>query len=331
MKYKKKRISQIKEFSVWENGKQLYLIDFESFSNPIVKKRSTAKKVINENELNELTGSEWTIHGKSVQTFNSPITEKRKKHGAAFPISLAKHFLDIYSKTGDLILDPFAGVGTLMDAANILKRHSIGIEINENFVKLFNQGIDSKDGKTNSDYRRIMIQDSALNICKHLLNESVDLIITSPPYANLLNNIRDNFADKDFRGNRYKNQSRKLAKPYSNNVEDLGNIPYNEYLTRIKELFSLLYKVAKQGTYNVWVVRDYRDLTNNIPYVSLHKDIMDVAQKTGWVTWDIVIWDQSNQRKLVRLGGNKSRRYYFNIGYSYILVFRKNIIGEKFE
>jgi len=320
----------IEDFSIWEDGEQLYLIDFKTFEKPIEKNKKIQNIILNGHELNDLNGSEWTIHGKSVQTFNSPITEKRRMHGAAFPISLAKHFTKIYSKPGDTVFDPFAGVGTTLDAANILKRHSIGIELNEDFIKLFNQGIDQKDGKSNHDYRRIVIQDSAMNVCKHLPVDSVDFILTSPPYANLLNKIRENFADKDYNGNPYKNQSRKLAKPYSKHEEDLGNVTYEEYLIKMKELFLSLHQVAKGGTYNTWVVRDYRDMNNNIPYINLHSDLIIVAQQTGWIMWDMIIWDQSNQRKLVRLGCNNARRYYFNIGHSFILVFRKNIKGEKF-
>lgn len=319
------------KYLIWENGEQLYFIDFESLDKKKQKIKRIKKTTINSHVLNDLNGSEWTIHGKSVQTFNSPITAKRKKHGAAFPISLAKHFIKIYSKPGDTIFDPFAGVGTTLDAANILKRNALGIELNEYFIKLFNQGIDPKDGKLNPNYRRIVIQDSALNIGEHLPVNSVDLILTSPPYGNLLNNIRENFADKDYIGNTYKNQSRKLAKPYSNHKHDLGNVSYDKYLLKIKQLQSSLYEVSKPGTYNVWVVRDYRDTKNNVPYINLHGNMIDIAQQTGWVMWDMVIWDQSNQRKLVRLGGNISRRYYFNVGHSIILVFRKNMIGEKFK
>lgn len=318
------------DIMMWEDGEQLYLIDFSQFEKKPEKTKKVQKVTLNGHDLNDLNGSEWTLHGKSVQTFNSPITEKRRTHGAAFPIALAKHFIKIYSKPGDTVLDPFAGVGTTLDAANILHRHSIGIELNDDFIKLFNQGIDPKDGKANRDYRRIVIQGSAMNVSNHIPVDTADFILTSPPYANLLNKIRENFADKDFAGNTYKNQSRKLAKPYSKHEEDLGNTTYEEYLLKMKDLFSALYEVSKQGAYNVWVVRDYRDMENNIPYVSLHSDLMQVAQEAGWKMWDMIIWDQSNQRKLVRLGGNKARRYYFNIGHSFILVFRKNIKGEKF-
>jgi DNA modification methylase len=277
-----------------------------------------------------LTGSEWTLRGKSVQTFNGAITEKRKKHGAAYPLSLAKHFIEIYSKEGDTILDPFAGVGTSLDAANILKRNSLGVELNPEFIKLFNKGIDIKDGIQDFDYQRAIFRGSALNIGTFVPKNSVDFIITSPPYSNLLNKIRENFADKDYKNNPYKNQSRKLAKPYSISEEDLGNLSYEDYLIEMKKLFGSLFNIAKEGAYNVWVVRDYRDLDNNLPYINLHGDLTRVAAEAGWIMWDLIIWDQSNQRKLVRLGGNKSRRYYFNIGHSFILVFRKNLKGEKF-
>lgn len=282
-------------------------------------------------DLNELTGSEWTKLSKSVQIYNSPITEKRKKHGAAYPLDLAKHFIKIYSKTGDTVFDPFAGVGSTLDAANILERHSLGIELNKEFVDLFNNGIDPKDGKLNSTYQRKIFNDSTLNLRKYINDNSIDLIITSPPYSNLLNLIRPNFADKDFNGNTYKNQSRKLAKPYSNSNDDLGNLPYRDYINKIKDVMACLLMIAKEGAYNVWVVRDYRNTSKKTPYINLHGDLISIATQVGWILWDIIIWDQSSQRKLVRLGGNKSRRYYFNIGHSFILVFRKNICGEEFK
>lgn len=312
----------------WENGKKLSYKKFISFINNEEEQNSRIK--LPSTDLNDLNGSEWSLNSKSVQIFNGPITEKRKKHGAAFPLTLAKHFISTYSKTGDTVFDPFAGVGTTLDAANLLKRHSLGTELNYDFIKLFNKGIDPKDGIKNDEFRRIIIRDSALNINDYIPNNSIDFILTSPPYANLLNKIRENFADKDFNGNAYRNQSRKLAKPYSDHDEDLGNISYDDYLLKIKSLFYSLFNVSKYGAYNAWVVRDYRDIANHIPYVNLHGDLINLAQQAGWVLWDFVIWDQSDQRKLVRLGGNKSRRYYFNIGHSFIIIFRKNLQGEKF-
>ncbi len=307
-------------YLIFNNDTPISLVNLQNFLN----------ENITDSALNNLNGSEWTKHSKSVLTFNSPITEKRRIHGAAFPIDLAKYFIEIYSKEGDVIFDPFAGVGTTLDASNILKRHSIGIELNNDFVELFKKGIDKKDGKINSDYKRIIINNTAINIDKVIPKNTIDFVLTSPPYANLLNNIREKFADKDYNGNPYKNQSRKLAKPYSKNDNDFGNFSYIEYLKNIQLIFKKLFFISKEGAYNVWVVRDYRNVKENIPYVNLHGDIIQCAINENWKLWDTIIWDQSNQRKLVRLGGPKSRRFYFNIGYSFILVFRKNMRDEKF-
>lgn len=281
-------------------------------------------------DLNNLNGSEWTKHGKSVQIFNGPIAAKRKEHGAAFPPSLAKHFINIYSKPGDLVFDPFCGVGTTLNVANLMQRHSVGIELNENFFRLAGR-IDPKDGKQNPAFEMRAVCDDTMNAAKYLSAESVDMILTSPPYASLLNNIRQNFADKDYKGNPYKNQSRRLPRPYSADESDLGNISYADYLDKMRRLFAAHYALAKPGCYNLWVVRDYRDLkSGNVPYVNLHGDLINIAADAGWIMWDLVVWDQSAQRTLVRLGGKKSRRYYFNIGHSFVLVFRKNMKGEKF-
>lgn len=41
--------------------------------------------------LNNLSGTEWTQLSKSINVYGGPIAKKRKEHGAAFPVELAKH------------------------------------------------------------------------------------------------------------------------------------------------------------------------------------------------------------------------------------------------
>ena len=120
------------------------------------------------------------------------------------------------------------------------------MEINLKYVKLFSQGIDKKDGTLNQDLLRVTFRDDIKNITKYVMKESVNLVITSPPYSNLLNIIRKEFADKDFKGNKYKNQSRKLAKAYSDSPFDLGNLSYDKYITSIKNVMKKLFFIAKR-------------------------------------------------------------------------------------
>lgn len=51
-----------------------------------------------------------------------------KRHSAVFPIELPSWFIVLFSKEGDIILDPFMGSGTTALASILLKRQYIGIE-----------------------------------------------------------------------------------------------------------------------------------------------------------------------------------------------------------
>lgn len=59
-----------------------------------------------------------------------------KKHSAVFPKELPSWFIKLFTKPGDVVLDPFLGSGTTSVAAFQLDRNSIGIEIQEEYYKL---------------------------------------------------------------------------------------------------------------------------------------------------------------------------------------------------
>jgi site-specific DNA-methyltransferase (adenine-specific) len=59
-----------------------------------------------------------------------------KNHSAVFPKSLPEWFIRLFSKEGDVVLDPFCGSGTTLLMAKTLNRNFIGIDILEENVDL---------------------------------------------------------------------------------------------------------------------------------------------------------------------------------------------------
>lgn len=59
-----------------------------------------------------------------------------KGHSAAFPLSLPQWFIKLFTDPGDVVLDPFAGSGTTIDAACGLDRCVLGIDVQDEYVQM---------------------------------------------------------------------------------------------------------------------------------------------------------------------------------------------------
>lgn len=269
-------------------------------------------------ELNNLTGAEWARASRSIEAYPDVRSLKQRQHGACFPQSLAEEQIRIYTQRGERVLDPFLGVGTALDAALALGRTGVGVEINREYAALARKELVAS-GYREGKHFKIHTAD-ARNLLNYIAPSSVDFVITSPPYSSLLKNVKGHFAFK-WREHSLINPVAN-PRPYSSKPEDLGNMPYAEYLGSISDVLSATFHSLKPGSYAAWVVKDFRDLRNRIPYVNLHGDVIARAQKAGFQLWDIRVFDQTKFRPLVCLGF-PSRNFYLNIGHSYILIFKK--------
>ena len=70
--------------------------------------------------------------------------ENRQEHPTQKPEGLMERMILASSNVNDLVLDPFAGSGTTLRVCQQLQRNSIGIELNENFVKMINSRLAEK-------------------------------------------------------------------------------------------------------------------------------------------------------------------------------------------
>jgi len=64
-----------------------------------------------------------------------PTVCNNKNHSATFPLELPIWFIILFTKSGDIVLDPFIGSGTTAYASLAMDRKYIGIEQNISFVE----------------------------------------------------------------------------------------------------------------------------------------------------------------------------------------------------
>jgi DNA modification methylase len=67
-----------------------------------------------------------------------------KSHSAAFPEALPEWFINLFTKEGDTVLDPFMGSGTTVIVAERMRRDAIGIEIQEQYFDSVRQALNSR-------------------------------------------------------------------------------------------------------------------------------------------------------------------------------------------
>ncbi len=113
-----------------------------SASNPIL--RDTHEYILvfskgkfgREGKGNEstITRDEFLEYTKSIWSFQ-PESARRVGHPAPFPVELPRRCIQLYTFKGDVVLDPFCGVGASAIAAMKTGRHFIGIDIDPDYVE----------------------------------------------------------------------------------------------------------------------------------------------------------------------------------------------------
>lgn len=81
----------------------------------------------------------WDIKGIKQKIQDSNTRER----SAAFPFEIPYRLINMFSQKGDIVVDPFLGTGTTMQAAMLLGRNSCGYEIDPNFECIIRGNIDN--------------------------------------------------------------------------------------------------------------------------------------------------------------------------------------------
>lgn len=270
--------------------------------------------------FNGLSTQEWAKNSRSVwNDLSSPRSKNALKHGATFPQKLSDRVISLYSKQGDIVLDPFLGTGTSARSALSLERDFIGFELNMEFYEVALTSL-RQDSSLFDKNKYNIKQGDCLELVEELENNSLQLTITSPPYADLIHKVVDD-RTKRHKKSAFVIDNNATTKIYSRDTRDFGNMDFDSYMNAVLQFMQKLYTKTKSNGYNVWVVKDYRDTRNKIPYVDLHSNIANAGVKAGFKYHDLIIWDQNERRRLVLLGYPSV--FYVNQNHSFIVVLRK--------
>ncbi len=148
------------------------------------------------NRVNDLTGKEWKYATKSVIPEGYPPAvqhDLRSEHGGQKPPRLCAELIGRFSKAGDTVLDPFAGVGGTLLGASFCEhegtglREAIGFERNARWIEIYETVLQRENAaRRDRGDPPLAAQELRHGDCAELIadvpDDSVDLLLTDVPY-----------------------------------------------------------------------------------------------------------------------------------------------------
>lgn len=197
-----------------------------------------------------------------------------------------------YSQEGDLILDQFAGGGTTLVEAKLLNRDIIGIDINDVALERCRE-------KTDFDYQpakgKVYINKGDARCLDSIPDDSIDLICTHPPYADIIK--------------------------YSDGIDgDLSQLKVKDFLEQMKPVAEESYRVLKKGKFCAILMGDTRQKGCMIP---MSFDVMKIFQDAGFTLKELIIKEQHNCKATGYWKTNSVKYNFLLIAHEYLFVFRK--------
>jgi DNA modification methylase len=250
------------------------------------------------------------VHRKTYygnDTFNHPA----KMHP-----ELARWIILNYSKKGDVVLDPMAGIGTSLIEARLLGRKPYGIEIEEKWCKLI---IDSPANNIKGiiPMHKIQVICGDATKVRSFLSIPTDLVVTSPPYGIIMKGR--GIADEQRPGG---------MTPYEeDNEKNIGNYLLNDerYHESMKKIYTNCYDKTEENGYMVTVTKNFYS-RGEIQRLDLVTEELMVS--SGWTCVDkikfrlpyISMWQKMYAKKY------PEREVFYHED---VLVFRKLHLNEE--
>lgn len=276
------------------------------------------------NHLNCMDAKTWMKSQLGVWEFyyeGRDIRDKTK-HPATYPISLARKCIDLFTHEGELVVDPFVGSGTTLVAARDANRNAVGFDLQARYIALCNERLAQQSLLAQTE--QLAIQGDARHINERLPEESVSLVLTSPPYANLLNRKRKN---KSRRGDLRANEQLGKIEQYSQDENDLGTLPLDEYQKAMADVFGGLLPLLRPKAH---CVINVPDMWWENERITIHIAVIEALRSVGYELRNTIIWDRRNVVNNIGIFGWPSNYITMGVTFEYLLDFwRPPVTVEK--
>lgn len=202
-----------------------------------------------------------------------------------------------YSQPGDLVLDQFAGGGTTLVEAKLLNRNIIGIDTSDNALA---ECVAKTSFSHNGADGRVFIKKGDARNLFLILDESIDLICTHPPYANIIQ--------------------------YSEDIpEDMSRLELSNFLIEMQKVSKECYRVLKPKKYCAILMGDIRRGGGVIP---LGFKVMSLFEEVGFKLKELIIKEQHNCRSTGYWKTSSASQYFMLLAHEYLFIFKKETEAE---
>jgi DNA modification methylase len=256
-----------------------------------------------------------------------PPDHLKEHHPATFAESDVRKLIAFFTKSGEVVFDPFIGSGSTMIASAEGGRDCLGIELFWKWVLLakrrmhaaFAESISRSFVRRNREVRiqlrngrnYTVLRGDSRKLISSLSKESIDFVLTSPPYWSILEKNGD-YKSHEMR------RKRSLPTDYGRAKGNLGSISdYALFLRELRTVFRETSRLLKPSRYMCLIVSDFKHGSKFYPF---HMDVSTVVDSCGLSLEGIIIL-ASNKKRLYPYGMPSA--FVPNIHHGYVLVFRK--------
>lgn len=267
------------------------------------------------NHINCLTPKEWLKSQVGIWEFYYNKRDIRDKniHPAVFPIGLPAQCIKLFTHQGELVIDPFVGIGTTLLAAQDLNRNAVGFDLKSEYIETAKARL-AQNNLFNST-QQIPIRDDAQNIPLYLKENTVALSVTSPPYSKFLGKPKLN---KSMRGNLRNNKHFLTVQQYSQDPADIGTLEPIAFSKALGEIYRGILPLLKPKAHCVININDLWWENKRIP---THVYIVEALTEVGYELRNILIWDRRNLVNRVGIFGWPNNYIKLGTTFEYILDF----------